>query len=211
MRISATVAELKFDVKGAEDDFLGALYHVMLQAAEQFLKVAAPAVPVETGMARGSFLNLLQLLQANGYGHGILISKEPQKLDSHGKPLRYYHVRVGRVHGQKVAIYSNKTRPKTPKTATQLSTALNSILTLKGKEWVFQYETRVAHFNINEYERNWKAFMLGRQAMDSFLLSGNVAKMLPNLSSYLKISTLGSGRSNPYKDFNVRTQKKVNT
>lgn len=211
MRISATVAKLQFDVKGAEDDFLGALYHVMLQAAEQFLKVAAPAVPVDTGMARGSFLNLLQLLQANGYGHGVLIPTEPQRTKKDGEPLRYYPVRVGRVHGHKVALYSSKTLPKTPATAMQLSTAINSILTLKGKEWVFQYETRVAHFNINEYGRNWKAFALGREAMDSFLLSGGVAKMLPNLSSYLKISSLGSGRSNPYRDFNVRTQKKVNT
>lgn len=209
MRISATIGKLEFDAQGAKDDYLAALYHIMLQAAEQFIQTAAPRVPIDTGMARGSFLNLLQLLKANGYGHGVFIPTEPQKVSSTGKPLMYYPVRVGRHGGRKTAIYSSRTMPKTPVTAMQLSTALNSILTLKGEQWVFTYETRVNHFNLNEYARNWHAFVLGRQAMDAYLLSTKVKDQLPNLSSYLKVSTLGSGRSNPHSDFNVRIQKKV--
>lgn len=209
MRISATIGKLEFDAKGARDDFLAALYHVMLQAAEQFIQTAAPRVPIDTGMARGSFLNLLQLLRANGYGHGVFIPTEPQRVSDTGKPLRYYPVRVGRHGGRKYAIYSSKTMPKTPATAMKLSTALHSILALKGDQWVFTYETRVNHFNLNEYARNWHAFVLGRQAMDAFLVSAKVKDALPDLSSYVKVSTLSSGRPNPHSDFKVRIQKKV--
>lgn len=209
MRIKATINRLNFDAKGAQDDFLGALYHVMLRAAEQFLEVAAPRVPIDTGMARGSFLNLMHLLNANGYGHGALIPDEPQRVLKSGKPLKYYHVRVGRVHGKKVAVYSSRAMPKTPATAMQLSTSIDSILTLKGKEWVFQYETRVAHFNINEYGRSWQAFRLGREAMAAFLQSNEVVKMLPNLSDYVSVTGIDSGRHNPYSDLKTSFRKKV--
>lgn len=209
MRISATIGKLEFDAKGARDDYLAALYHVMLQAAEQFIEIAAPRVPIDTGMARGSFLNLLQLLNVNGLGHNVYIPKEPQRVGNDGKPLRYYPVRVGRHAGKKVAIHSSKSLQKTPATAMKLSTALNGILVLKGEQWVFTYETRVNHFNLNEYARNWHAFVLGRQAAAAYLTSAKVKEFLPNLSSYVSVSVISSGRNNPHSDFKVRIQKKV--
>jgi len=209
MRISATIKTLEFDVKGAEKDFLAAAYHIMLRAADQFLQSAAPAVPIHTGMARGSFLNMMHLLRANGYGHGVFIPESPQAVASDGQPLRYFHVTVGRGSPRR-AVRSSSSMPKTPETARSLSTEMDKILTLKGQQWQLAYETRVAHFNQNEYQRNWRAFAIGKQAMDAYLLSpANIKGALPNLMSYVKVSTLSSGRSNPYKQFHVRTQKKV--
>lgn len=65
MRLSVTVTKIQYDVKGIVTATFKALRGQMLIAASKFVHEAAQAVPIDTGMARGSFLNLLQLLDSN--------------------------------------------------------------------------------------------------------------------------------------------------
>lgn len=186
MRVYATLACFKFNKGEMTKTLRNQIRQNILVASKDFIEIAAPLTPVDTGMARGSFLNLQALLGATGHKPDVDIPTTPQRKRVNGRVLKYYHYDENRSF---VGVY-----PKTPKSAKSLSTPREKILTEVEGQWKFTYETRVTHFNIND--RRWKAFELGRHAMLNRL--GLLQKKLPKIKSFILRSTLSAGRQNGY-------------
>ena len=88
MRISITAVDFKIDKRRLSNRIFESMRVAMLDATAEFLRVAAPAVPIDTGMARGSFLNMMHLLELNGRNVQVEggIPTTPQRLLKNGKP-----------------------------------------------------------------------------------------------------------------------------
>ena len=166
MRISIVAAKIQFNAKGYITATYASLRGQMLAAAAEFVKVAAPLVPIDTGMARGSFLNMLQLLDTNSdpdnanlgaYARSIPngIPTEAQRRLRNGQYIKYYHL-DGNVYR------------KTPATAKKFTTSRGQIIKRDGDKLVFNYEIDVVHFNImdehNPYGPSWHSIRRGREA-----------------------------------------------
>ena len=186
MRVYATLALFKFNKGEMTKTIKNQIRQNILMASKDLIEVAAPLTPVDTGMARGSFLNLQALLGATGHSPDVDIPTTPQRKRKNGRALKYYHYDENR---SLVGIY-----PKTPESARSLSTPREKILTEVEGQWKFTYETRVTHFNIND--RSWQAFELGRHAMLEKMTS--IQKKLPRIKSFILGSTLSGGRQNGY-------------
>lgn len=137
------------------------------EAARRFLRAALTAVagdfPVDSGMAKGSFLNLARVLRMQ-----LAIS-----VRSTGK--RYH---TGEI--------------KTPELGASLSTRYGSIGdVLTGSfqtGYTFRFDSRVYHYYLNEFysikkvpNTPWKSFEAGRRAFITYMKTEGMAK-LPRLS-----------------------------
>lgn len=191
MRVYATLACFKFNKGEMTKTLKNQIRQNILIAAKDFIEVAAPLTPVDTGMARGSFLNLQALLGATGHSPDTDIPITPQR-----------KLERRRADGTSTLIYKHydekksfvRDYPKTPESARSLSTPREKILTEVEGQWKFTYETRVTHFNIND--RYWQAFELGRGVMLERLKL--LQKKLPKIKSFILRSTLSAGRENGY-------------
>ncbi len=185
MRITVTAEKPAFNARGFVTQFFKDLRHQYLLAAADFLEHAAEAVPIDTGMARGSFLNLLSLLEANGINISTDIPREPRRVQKGGG--------WGRSRGEKgrpfTYIHSDASRwPKTPQSAKHFSTPKGQAIKRVGDRMVFRYETRVLHYNIND-ESQWGSFRRGQNAfMD------RIAQFrFPAVDKYIVLSTVSYG------------------
>lgn len=170
MKFFGTIRLLKFD----EAKFTQALHNNLekqfRKAAMAFLRAAAPRVPVDTGMARGSFLNLAKLLRTT-----LTFSRTS---NSPKRKRLYYHrpgARGERMNPQLAQKYS------TPPDKTK-------ILKWNGTHISFQYATRVFHFNLHDgfgdfsgvhptSRGTWKSFENGRKAFIKVIVKMKVPKV----------------------------------
>lgn len=191
MRFFGKFALLGFDDKSWTEDVRFLAYDTVIEAALQFLQAAAPSVPVDTGMARGSFLNLVQYLRSKGREPGVDIPDVPQRLLKSGRPLKYVHT-------------DNRVFPKTPESATELSTKPTSIIKNVGDKFTFTYESRVRHLNLNE--NKWQSFARGRDAFQQFAYFQKL-----NPIDYIVSTSYSLGSQPPpgAERFLVRKQKTV--
>lgn len=166
MRISIVATKLQFNARGYVTETYKTLRTQMLMAAAEFVKEAAPLVPIDTGMARGSFLNMLQLLDKNSntesgnigeYARDIPqgIPTEAQRRNRNNSYIKYHHS-------------DDKIYRKAPQTAKKFSTSRGQIIKREGDKLVFNYEIDVVHFNVmdefNPYGPSWHAIRRGRTA-----------------------------------------------
>lgn len=150
MKLDIRLRKVEFDAKGFMVATRHALQDSMYQAAQAFVEAAAPNVPVDTGMARGSFLNLQQLLERKGYHVGVEIPTTIQRRLKSGRALRYTHS-------------DGTTWPKGPGSAKRLSTLGSQAFNFTNGKYDFKYSTSVVHFNIHD-PVTWESFHKGRVA-----------------------------------------------
>lgn len=167
MRVSITVTKIEYDSRGHKTATYRALRNQMIAAAALFVRVAAPRIPIDTGMARGSFLNMLQLLDRNsdpdgGLGFGAYardipdgIPTEAQRRNKNGRYIKYY--------AKDGSVYQKK-----PLTAKKFTTSRGQIIKRDGDNLVFKYEVDVVHLDLmdehNPIGSNWEAMRTGRAA-----------------------------------------------
>jgi hypothetical protein len=173
---------------------------IFSEAAVKFLETVAPAIPVDTGMARGSFLNMLALLENKGYTPDVDIPSQPQRTKKDGRPYSYKHT-------------DGRRMPKTPRQGALLSTKKSQIIRFVDNRIQVEFNSQVKHLNLNERLATrvpgtpWMAFSRGR---DKFLKEIRSAKgAIPELTSYLVMTTLTVGEGSPFKvGFRERKQRK---
>lgn len=144
------VRKVQFDAKGFMVATRHALQESFYRAAQAFIEAAAPNVPIRTGMARGSFLNLAQLLERKGFKPNVDIPTRVQETTRSGKAYRYKHS-------------DGSIWPKGPGSAKRLSTLGSQAFNFKHGNYEFNYGTSVVHFNINDPTK-WHSFFEGRVA-----------------------------------------------
>ncbi len=150
MRIKLTVKQHKFKtlmmVKALRDQMTDSF----IGGFEKFVEHAAPNVPIDTGMARGSFLNAIAFLRSKNRLNTIYVPTTPQRVNKDGTPLKYTHS-------------TGKMFYKTPLTSKILTTKQNSVFTYYNNKPKINYYTSVVHYNINDPK--WQSFEIGRQHM----------------------------------------------
>lgn len=214
MRISIVIKKIEFDAKGFVTSTFKSLRQQMLQAAAEFVHFAAPNVPVVTGMARGSFLNMLQLLDSNtkrdldqatfgrdlgayaraGSDRGIPTTA--QKRRGNGRYLRYKHT-------------DGEDYRKEPITAKKFTTSRGQIITRLGEEISFKYDIDVRYFNYmdesNPYTDSWQSIRRGKEAFNQTIQAFKPI----GVTKYMVVTTQTGTNDGEGGTKTVRNQKTV--
>ena len=134
MRFFGTIKIPKLDEAAYSKSLHEEIKRQFRKAALAYLRAATASdrIPVDTGMARGSFLNLAKFLRTTL----SIVPKRTKK--KNGEVLQYYH-RPG-----------SRGQDKTPQLAQQYSTAPEKILKENGSRLAFVYNVRVYHFELND-------------------------------------------------------------
>lgn len=148
----------------------------MTKAAKRFVEAALyegirGGVPVDTGMAAGSYLNISRMLD-------IVLSITPKS----DKIKRYYGDNA-------------KGQIKSPELGASLSTQFRSkdtIIKKRGNLYYFEFESDVFHYTLLDQigiaknpNSPWNTFQTGRDAFMEYMRVYGV-KRLPKVSSYLE-------------------------
>lgn len=148
----------------------------MRNAVRAFIRAAVQKIPVQTGMARGSFLHLGRILRVN-------VPINPTKTG------KYYHAPA-------------KGRYKTKELGARLTTfggnTLGTVVSVEGNKLNFAIDTRIFHLTLNDLVGSsgtgpWGAFEAGRLAFINYLEKHGPDRM-PDLVDYTVVSRLSVGR-----------------
>lgn len=145
-------------------------------AARAFIRAAVLKVPVDSGMARGSYLNIGRFLRVQ-----IPISpKSPRSANSR----KYLGTNV----------------TKSPTVGAALSVTPEQAFQQQGGITVFNFNTRVFHYNLNEFfplrsNRGvpWRSLDAGQLAFFEFL-NANLLKRIPQFNQFLTTTTININR-----------------
>lgn len=200
MRFYATLTKLKIDGDKLTKSTKELIRKTFAEAAVHFIEQTAPAIPVDTGMARGSFLNMLAYLKNRGLSPNVNIPTRPMRTRKDGSPLRYRHT-------------DGTGMPKTPKQGALLTTKSSQIFRFVDSKVQFEFNSEVKHLNLNERiatrvpNTPWHAFSRGRVA---FLREiKNMATQMPRIQEYLVMTVLTPGKNSPFTTtFRERSQRK---
>lgn len=150
------------------------LRRVFIKAGQKFLLTAIPRVPILTGMARGAFRNLEDLVGkvTNDATSGVRIRTTRLKTESRGGGRRntgsattgtYYYYPPG---GGRVL--------RTPQAGRDYATISSNVLDLSGSSlasgklgFYFRFKVDISYLDINEAK--WQAFKLGGDAMAEYI------------------------------------------
>lgn len=191
MRMYGTIDVLSFDDKEYSKALRKRLEKAFREAASEFVRAAVPLIPVETGMARGSFLNIGRLLK-------ILIPITPTRFNQ-----QYY-------------IANRISLPKTPEQGALLSTPNNELFKWDGNKFKFTFESRVFHltledvFGVRSPSAPWRAFETGRDAFIAHIKS--LKGLFPDIKQFMSKATITFGRGTVTKSprISLRKQATVN-
>lgn len=199
MRFYATINALKLNRNRYTKAIKTHIYGSFVRAAVKFMDAAAPAIPVDTGMARGTFLNLLALARNLGINSSASIPANPQRTRKDGSPLTYYH-------------HDGSKRDKIPVEGARLSTPADKIIQFRGDKINMEFNTSVWHLDLNERFNTrvpgtpWHSFNRGREAFMRSL--ADLKDNMPRIEKYITVTTISGGRkSNFYEPFRERMQQ----
>lgn len=199
MRFYATINALKLDKNRYTKAIKSHIYSSFGRAAVKFMDAAAPAIPVDTGMARGTFLNMLALARNLGINTSASIPATPQRTRKNGLPLTYYH-------------HDGTKRDKIPVEGANLSTKPDKIIQFRGDKINMEFNTSVWHLDLNERFNTrvpgtpWHSFNRGREA---FLRSlADLKDNMPRIEKFIAVTTISGGRKTSfYEPFRERMQQ----
>lgn len=180
-QINSTFQILSFDAKGYGRAVKRNIEAAFKDCIRKFVMVAAPRVPVQTGMARGSFLNIGRLVN-----YIVPISPQPRRNKNGTKKDKVYYHPDGRRF------------PKTPRSGALLSTPMNDIMFWKGTKLVFNFRSDVFHLTLQDFfhvkspTSPWRSFQEGQVAFVNAFKANR--GMFPNLGEYITVSTVSAGR-----------------
>jgi hypothetical protein len=180
--MKVTFVATGFQFKRAEfsDAFKKAIQLEMRNGAKEFVKAALIRVPVRTGFARGTLLNLGDAI---GYAGATNKPAFARKLDK--RRLKVVNVSVNGAEEYYQGV------PKTPENARQFSTPLNKVFTNNGRTFSFNYEQTVLYYEINDASSNrytpsapWRSFEFGSAAFIDYLERVGLQR-LPAITEYI--------------------------
>lgn len=188
-RIYGTVDVLNFDAAGYTRAVTAAIEAEFRQAARAFIRAAIPRIPVQTGMAKGSFLNVGRFLR-------VAVPIAPTRFNQ-----RYYPPGGG------------NSIPKTPESGAALSTQPNEMITRVGNRFVFEFSSRVFHLTLEDligvHSGPWGAFAAGRAAFMQRMRQ--LRTRLPRIGEYVTRTSITYGRSSPIRSAPVRLRQQERT
>jgi hypothetical protein len=169
---------IRLDHKAFSKTAIETLEVQMRNAAREFLRAAIPRVPIDTGMAVGSFLNIGRFLRvAVPRGPGPYSRKHP----NWKKPQTYTH-------------FDGTKMPKTPESGASLSTQPEDAFQRNGGEVSFDFRSEVYHYILNDVgivHGPWQSFSHGRAAFERYTREILPTK-LPKVYEFIVKNTISS-------------------
>lgn len=193
MFIKATLFTFEFKRQEFSKAFDSAIQREMRNAARAWYRAAVAQVPVRTGFAAGTLLNLTTAIGLSAATNRAGFLKREEMRRGKARLLKprlreFYH------HG------SGSITLKTPESARRFATPPGRVFTNFGGKYFFNYAVSVAYYRINELEahpkiRNtpWKSFQAGEEAFQQYLLDVGL-KRLPSINSYISSTEVRVGR-----------------
>ena len=181
LRINITAENFVFNPEALQKEVMAKIFKQVRLAAAEFVKASVPRVPVDTGMARGSFLNLIRALKNAGIP--VELPSPLKRVSKRKKPVWYYQ--------------DGKRFRKQPLTGQKFS---ETTLKMTASQIVFNFKSKLLYYAIMDfYNVNghgpWESFEAGRQA---FLAKMDELKTaVPDVTKFLtktEFSTRGGVR-----------------
>lgn len=169
-KINIGIETIRFEFQAYSKTVRLVMQRRMRVAARAFVRAAIKNVPVQSGMARGSFLNIGRLLRR------ISIPISPTVTGTF-----YYR------NGVKIA--------KNPEAGALLSTPEEEVLTDTGDIYYFNYGTDVFHYNINEFfgghapTAPWLSYAAGHAAFIADM-NEKLVRHLPSIKQFLIVDKI---------------------
>lgn len=190
-RLYGTVDVLDFDAKGYSAAVRKSMEIQFRHAARAFLRAAVPHVPVQTGMARGSFLHIGRYLN-------VAVPINPIRFNK-----TYEMPGGGKI-------------PKTPESGASLSTSPQNLIKWRDNRLVFEFESNVFHYTLEDIfglkspTAPWESIKKGRIAFMEELRK--LRTRLPKLGGYITRTSITFGRGSHFKSapIRLRSQETIN-
>jgi len=190
MRVNASLDLLKFDSKGYTKELHASIARQMRVAALAFVRAALTRIPVDTGMAAGSFLLLGRYLRRIRIGDAHVESfVSAQRKTPRGKGRYYYPP-------------GSSTRPipkdeHSPGDNGLVAKPASLSFQQKENKHSFIFETRVFHFTLLDLglagDTPWDAFRVGQEAFVASMRG--LALIIPPVHGFITRSNVTIGRS----------------
>ena len=186
-KIKGYVTILEFDSKSFTKALKDSNLKEFKAAAAAFIRAAVPLVPVDTGMARGSFLNLSRALRRAGFDAPVPII--PKRKHTIRKPIWYYATRRKRI-------------PKSPESGASLATPMDRVFVWNSRDQlVFNFTSKVRHYVIMDFsggetERPWESFAAGREAFFNHI--STMKERLPKIKAFIIKTRIQMGPGSTY-------------
>ena len=168
MELKITLPEIKFNRTGYSKNVRQIIEARFREAVRAFVRVAAPKVPVETGMARGSMLELARAVN----------KRANLKINPTRTNQTYYH--------------SDGTRhPKTKETGAQFAPFLLGWQT--PTEYVFNYANEILHYFQDERKgaspaSPWGSWKAGMAAFRAEMQKLGTQKRFPQVKDHISVT-----------------------
>lgn len=174
MNLTFTATVEKFDQDAYLKAIQAEMVRVFRKAAQKFLLAAIPQIPILTGMARGAFRNLEDLVGkvTNDVTAGVRIRTTRKKNEVREGGGR----NVGSQTTQKLYYYppGGGRVLRTPQAGRDYATPGENIFDLTGASlasgktsFYFRFKVDISYLDINEAK--WQAFKLGGEALAEFV------------------------------------------
>lgn len=171
MKVNITVTGFQFKRAEFSEAFKTAIKLEMRNAAREFVKAALPRVPVRTGFARGTLLNLQDAIEMTAASNPASFKKKLAKRPSKNSPLN-----------GKLEYYEGVL--KTPDNARGFSTPTNRVFTNNGKAWSFNYDNTVLYYELNDAKYQWLSYKFGEAAFIDYLERVGMQR-IPAITDYI--------------------------
>lgn len=187
LEFKANIVFLRFDKKAFTQKLEAALKKLSKAAAVEFVNAAAPKVPILTGFARGTFLNILKaagVAQSKLPDFSVLQNAEKGLKKTLSRPN--FKFRPPRRKKFKVV-------QKSFQNSAQFATSPEDIISINVENGVakFTFATTIDYFRINDASQNprtpsspWQSFEAGKTAYLNYLRANAVAGM-PNPGKFI--------------------------
>jgi hypothetical protein len=189
LRFSGHVNIPTLDILGLTDKQKEVLDAFMRQAARAYVRAAISKIPIQTGMARGSYLNIGRFLKV---AIPLAGASNYRIRSRHGKSYKeknfwYYPPGGGR------------RLPKTPETGANLTAfKLGPVQKSNGIAYEFTVNSKVFHLTLEDQigvkspSAPWQSTQAGREAWLTHMKG--LKKRLPKIKDYISNTTISFGR-----------------
>lgn len=211
-RINATFTLKKFESKTYTQALKKQVENKMKQAARAFVRAAVSHIPVETGMAAGSFLNIGRALKNIGLGDQTVLTYIRSQQTGAGEYKSKYGGSSNQWYYGKPGSAGHPI-PKNELTASSynLTTPVDEIIKTEGNKTSFTFQSRVFYLTLNDLFGSkgtgpWGAFEAGQQAF----LAEMKNLEIPKVVDYITETVISTGTRSGLKHApRVRIRKQV--
>lgn len=190
MILSFTATVEKFDKDAYSRAVKAEVRKTFMKAGQKFLLAAVPRIPIWTGMLRGAFRNLEDLV-----GKVTSDAQSPTGVRIRTTQSTSTSHKAGRggggrnIVGRLAYYYDNGTRiQRTPQAGRQFATATDKILDVAGAtlatgktSFYFRFEVNINYFDLLDVKRGWNAWKAASDALEAYI-KGNLT--LPDPLKY---------------------------